>query len=84
MITAHFKPSDGVLKEIEQSVKCYLCKRDLNKYGADRYEICTKICKEAGIENIAVHGAVFGTARRGGLYAGQLLSGAGPAKGQSA
>ena len=51
MIAAHFKPSDEVLKEIEQAAKCYICKGDLTAYGTARYEICTKICKEAGIEN---------------------------------
>lgn len=50
MIAAHFKPSDEVLKEIEQAAKCYICKGDLTAYGTARYEICTKICKEAGIE----------------------------------
>ena len=51
MIAAHFRPSDEVLEEITQATRCYLCKGDLTKYGTDRYEICTKICKEAGIEN---------------------------------
>lgn len=51
MIAAHFKPSDEILKEIEQAAKCYICKGDLTAYGIARYEICTKICKEAGIEN---------------------------------
>ena len=51
MIDTHFKPSDEVLKEIEQAVKCYLCKGNLTKYGTDRYTICSKICKEAGIKN---------------------------------
>ena len=51
MINAHFKPSDELLKEIEQAVKCYLCKGNLTKYGDDRYTVCIKICKEAGIEN---------------------------------
>lgn len=51
MIAAHFKPSDSVLEKIRQATTCYLCKGDLTKYGADRYEICTEICKEAGIEN---------------------------------
>lgn len=51
MIAAHFKPSEDILKEIEQIVTCYICERDLNKYESDRYEICNKICKEAGIEN---------------------------------
>ena len=51
MIAAHFKPSDEVLKEIEQATKCYLCRGDLNTYGSARYNICTKICKEAGIDN---------------------------------
>ena len=50
MIAAHFKPSDEVLEEIRQAATCYMCKGDLIKYGTDRYEICTKICKEAGIE----------------------------------
>ena len=51
MIAAHFKPSDEILEDIKRATTCYLCKGDLNKYGTDRYKICAKICKEAGIEN---------------------------------
>ena len=51
MIAAHFKPSDEVLEEIKQATKCYICRGDIAAHGSARYEICTKICKEAGIEN---------------------------------
>ena len=58
MIAAHFKPSDDVLEKIRQATTCYLCKRDLTKYGSDRKEICMEICKQAGIENPTIEDLV--------------------------
>lgn len=53
-----YVPSEDIINEIKQAIKCFKCKGNLTDYGSTRYNICIKMCKEAGVEDPTTNDAV--------------------------